>query len=59
MPNDLQEKIAANLKKGGMIAAIITLLVTLIIIFLYRFAFICFDPELCAKVDKPLIIHKP
>jgi hypothetical protein len=59
MSNDLQEKVAANLKKGGVIAAIITLLVSLIIIFLYRFSFICLDPELCAKVDKPLIIHQP
>ena len=59
MSNDLQEKVAANLKRGGVIAAIISLVVSLIIIFLYRFAYICFDPELCAKIDKPLVINKP
>ena len=58
MSNDLQEKLAANLKRGGVVAAIITLLVSLFIIFLYRFSFICLDPELCARADKPLIIHQ-
>jgi hypothetical protein len=59
MSNDIQEKMAANLKRGGVIAAIITLLVSLLFIILYRFSFICLDPELCNRADKPLIINQP
>jgi len=59
MSNDLQEKVAAKLKRGGVIAAIITLLVSLLFIFLYRFSYICLDPELCAGEDHPLIINQP
>lgn len=59
MSNQLQEKVIANLKRGGLIAVIISLLVSLIIILLYRFSFICLDPELCAKAERPLIINQP
>jgi len=59
MLNELQERVIANLKRGGLIAAIISFLVSLIILFLYRFSFICLDPELCSKADRPLIIQEP
>lgn len=59
MSNQHQEKLIANLKRGGVIAAIISFLVSLIILFLHRFSFICLDPELCGKADRPLIIQEP
>jgi len=59
MSEDLKNKVAGDLKKGGIIAAIVTLLVTLFIIFLYRFSFICLDPELCEGLDNPLTINRP
>jgi len=59
MSNQLQEKVIVNLKRGGLIAVIISLLVSLIIILLYRFSFICLDPELCGKADRHLMIQKP
>jgi hypothetical protein len=59
MSENLKAKVAEDLKKGGIVAAIITLLVSLFIIYLYRFSFICLDPELCGKLDKPLITNQP
>jgi len=58
MSEDLKTKFAGDLKKGGIIATIITFIVSLIIILLYRFSFICLDPELCEDLDKPLIINQ-
>ena len=59
MSDQSMEKLAANLKKGGMIAAIITLLISLLFIFLNRYSFICLDSELCNQADKPLITNQP
>jgi len=59
MSEKLKTKVPVDLKKGGIIAAIITLLVSLFIIFLYRFSFICLDPELCERLDKPLVVIQP
>jgi len=59
MSDQPMEKLAANLKKGGMIAAIIAFLVSLLFIFLSRFSFICLDPELCDKIEMPLITNQP
>jgi hypothetical protein len=59
MLNYIREPVVASLKRWGFIAATITLLVSLLILFLYRFSYICLDPELCAGEDQPLIINQP
>lgn len=59
MPEDLKTKLAGDLKKGGIIAVIITFLVSLFIFYLYQFSFICLDPERCENLEKPLIINRP
>ena len=59
MPNNLPEKVETNLKKGGIIAAIITLLVSLFFMFLNRYSFICLDPDLYERADKHLIVNQP
>lgn len=59
MSNDLINEVAVNLKKGVIITAIITLLISLLFLFLNRFSFICLDPDLCDKINKPLITNQP
>jgi hypothetical protein len=59
MSEDLKTKFAGDLKKGGIIATIITFIVSLIVMLLYRFSFICLDPDLCDSLDKPLTINQP
>jgi hypothetical protein len=53
------EKGVTNIKKVGVIAVIIAFLISLFFIFLSRFSFICLDPELCDRADKPLITNQP
>lgn len=44
---------------GGIVGAIISLLISLFLIYLSRFSFICLDPDLCNRADKPLITNQP
>jgi len=58
MGDEFIEKAKKYLKAGGIVAVILSILISFFLYYLYRFTFICFDPELCSKADKPMIqIH--
>ena len=44
---------------GGILFIIISILITLLMNFFSKYSFICLDPELCAKADRPLIQIRP
>lgn len=54
----LDEKIELakkHLQTGGIAAAIIAILITLFIRYLYKYSFICLDPEICEKIKEPML----
>jgi hypothetical protein len=59
MRDEFIEKAKKNLRVGGVIALILSILISLFLYYLYRFTFICFDPELCYKNDRPIIQIRP
>jgi len=44
---------------GGIVSVIISILISLFLCYLYRFTFICFDPELCERIKEPMIQISP
>jgi len=54
MGDEFIEKVKKYLKVGGVVAVILSILISFFLYYLYRFTFICFDPELCSKVDRPM-----
>jgi len=55
MRGEFIEKVKKYLKVGGIVAVILSILISFFLYYLYRFTFICLDPDLCRKADKPLI----
>lgn len=59
MSDNHMAKLKTILLMGGIVGAIISLLISLFLIYLSRFSFICLDPDLCNRADKPLITNQP
>jgi hypothetical protein len=59
MLDDQIEKAKRYLQTGGIIAAIIVILITLFIRYLYKYTFICLDPEICEKIEEPMLQIPP
>jgi len=53
------EKAKKHLQTGGIVAAIIAILITLFLHYLYKFTFICLDPEICEKIKEPMLQISP
>jgi len=53
--NDQIEKVKKDLQTGGIVAAIIAILITILLHYLYDYAFICLDPEKCEKIKAPML----
>ena len=53
------EKTKKHLQTGGIVAAIITILITLFLHYLYKYTFICLDPEICEKIKEPMLQISP
>ncbi len=49
------EKARKYLKTGGIAAAIIAILITLFLHYLYKFTFICLDSEICERIKEPML----
>jgi len=52
MLDDKIEKAKRHLQTGGIAVAIIAILITLFLHYLYKFTFICLDPEICGKIQR-------
>ena len=59
MKDEFIEKAKKYFKVGGILAVILSILISIFLYYLYRFTFICFDPELCGKADRPMIQIRP
>jgi len=59
MGDEFIEKAKKYLKVSGVVAVLLSILISFFLYYLYRFTFICFDPELCNKVDRPMIQIRP
>ena len=58
MGDEFIEKAKKYLKVSGIVAVMLSILISLFLYYLYKYTFICFDPELCGRVDRPMIqIH--
>jgi len=55
MLNDQIEKAKKDLQTGGIAAAIIAILITILLHYLYDYAFICLDSEKCEKIKAPML----
>jgi len=55
MLNEQIQKEKSYIKTGGIAAAIIAILITLFIRYLYKYSFICLDPEICEKIKEPML----
>ena len=55
MLNDQLEKAKKDLQTGGIAAAIIAILITILLHYLYDYAFICLDLEKCEKIKAPML----
>ena len=53
------EKAKKLLQTGGIVAAIITILITLFLHYLYKYTFICLDPEICDRIKEPMLQISP
>ncbi len=49
------EKAKKHLQTGGIVAVIIAILITLFLHYLYKYTFICLDPEICEKIKEPML----
>ncbi len=49
------EKAKKHLQTGGIITAIIVILITLFLHYLYKYTFICLDPEKCERIKEPML----
>jgi len=59
MENNPYQEWKRKMKVGGLLLIILSILITLFISFLYKYSFICFDPELCRRAERPLIQLPP
>ena len=59
MQNEQIEKAKSYIKIGGIAAAIIAILITTFLHFLFRYTFICLDPEICEKIKEPMLQLSP
>jgi len=53
------EKAKKHLQNGGIAAAIIAILITLFLHYLYKYTFICLDPEICDRIKEPMLQISP
>ena len=49
------EKAKKHLQTGGVVAVIIAILITLLLHYLYKYTFICLDPEICERIKEPML----
>ena len=49
------EKAKKHLQTGGIVTAIIAILITIFLSYLYKYTFICLDPEKCEKIKEPML----
>lgn len=49
------EKAKKYLQTGGIVAAIIAILISLFLHYLYKYTFICLDPEICERIKEPML----
>jgi hypothetical protein len=47
------------LQTGGIAAAIVAILITVFLHFLYKYTFICLDPEICKRIKEPMLQISP
>ncbi len=59
MQEEQIEKAKKYLQEVGIIAVIIAILVTFFIRYLYKYTFICLDPEICEKIKEPMLQISP
>ena len=55
MLDEKTEKAKKYLQTGGIVAAIIAVLITLFLNYLYKYTFICLDPEICERIKEPML----
>ena len=53
------EKARKYIKTGGIVTAIIVILITVFLHYLYKYTFICLDPEICEKIKEPMLQMAP
>jgi len=59
MLNEKIEKAKKHIQTGGIAAAIIAILMTLFLHYLYKYTFICLDPEICERIKEPMLQISP
>jgi len=59
MQDEQIEKAKRHLQTGGIVAAIIAILITIFLGYLYKYTFICLDPEKCEKIKEPMLQITP
>ena len=55
MEEEFVNKSKRILKVGGIAALVLSILISLFLYYLYKFSFLCFDTELCNRLDTPMI----
>ena len=55
MQEDQMEKARKYLQTGGIVTAIIAILIALFLHFLSKYTFICLDPEICERIKAPML----
>jgi len=53
------EKAKKHLQTGGIVTAIIAILISLFLHYLYKYTFICLDPEICEIIKAPMLQISP
>jgi len=59
MQEEYIKKNRKYLQKGGIVTAIIAILITLFVHYLYKYTFICLDPEICERIKAPMLQMPP
>jgi hypothetical protein len=59
MQEEYIEKVKKHLQTGGIVAAIVAILITLFLHYLYKYTFICSDHEICEKIKEPMLQISP
>lgn len=48
-------KVRVYIQKGSIVAIVLSVLIAILLYFMNKMSFVCLDPELCSKLNEPII----
>ena len=48
-------KLRDDIRKGSIVAIVVSALVALLLYFMSKITFMCLDPDICSKLNEPMI----